>query len=290
MKTKELFGLVILCLPLLVATSACQTVKSSELKTTQAEDLRISARVYEYKDSQSSLTTAQMQTLESHVGISLDQGETLIAASDTEDGPSGNVYLSNAFIFNLDRYYDGYVPKTTSNGNYYVTYTDKDGTATKASFATGTVSDIVSPASGATVSGDELTVTWNPSKMNGTASIYISWSGGATSGASSKNCENTGSCLIDISHMSGTGKMELRNTLKYETMPGFGAADISMINVSKTSIAFSSVTPGKSANAAPSEITATAEDLLLKCERYCEEGETATFTINGAEYSCCIED
>lgn len=278
---------------LVLFASACQPVNSSELKTTLAKDLRITATVYEYKDTALAETTAQMQTLASHVGIALDQGETLVVAADTVDGISEKVFLSNAVIFNLDRSYDGYVQKTIDSGKYYITYTDKDDVATTATLPTGQVSDIISPAEGAVLSGEEATVTWDPAGTSGVTSLYISWSGGGAAGISTKYCENTGSCIADISGMAGTGRLELRSTMEYKVMPGFGDADISMINISRRNISFTNTGTSKAfgeglkAAASNEELV---EGIMHQCARHCEEGETAVFTVAQEEFSCCIEE
>ncbi len=278
---------------LVLLASACQPVNSSELKTTKAEDLRITATVYEYKDTSLAETTAQMQTLASHVGIALDQGETLAVASDAAEGLSENVFLSNSYIFNLDKSYDGYIQKTVDSGKYYITYTDKDDVATIATLPTGKVSDVISPVEGAVLSGAEATVTWDPAGTSGVTSLYISWSGGGAAGISTKYCENTGTCTADIAGMAGTGQVELRSTMEYKVMPGFGDADISMINISRKNVSFTNTGTSKAFGEDPKAAVSSedlAEDILHRCLRHCEEGETAIFTVAGEEHSCCIEE
>lgn len=281
MKKRNLLVLI----PLLLA-SACSAVNSSELKTTTADGTRLVATVDEYKNSDSVRVNAQMQTLESQVGIEFNQGETLTAASDTENGISESVSLSDNYFLNLDHSYEGSVNKTKISGNYYITYKDKDDIETTAKFATGTVADIISPANGSTLSGDTVTVTWDPNGMSASVSVVITWSGGSSSGYSSKNCDNTGSCEIDITHMHGTGKLKLYNTKEYTSMDGFGATSIKMNNIVQEEISLAN--PDVSATKSLTAKEEIVDEIMNKCLKFCEDGEKVMFTVDKEEYSCCI--
>lgn len=272
--------------------SACQAVNSSELKSTAAEDLKLIATISEYKDSSVAKATAQLQTLSSNIYLDLNQGETISVSSDNDSGILKSVYLANSDFLNFDHHYDGTVAKTIEGGNYYLTYKDRDDNETTVTLPTGEAADIISPVQDATVSGDFMAVTWNPIQICGSVSISVEWSGGGAVGYSSKTCENVGSCSIDVTHMIGNGKAYLYNTVVYTNVSGFGAANIKVNNISSRNISFvsgTSTSASKSISIADdSEKQLTAQEILDKCERYCEEGETATFKIGEENYSCCI--
>jgi hypothetical protein len=294
MKKKMLTILITATLTML--SWSCKTVKSSELKTTKASGLEIDATLYEYKETNTVSVGAQMQTLLSQIGLDFDQGETLTAQWDEENVISSKIYLSNSAFLNLDRDYEGTISKTIPEGNYYLTYKDSDDVETTAQFATGTVSDLTFPTEGETLSGDVVTLTWDPGAMQITdgLSVYTSWHEGSAFAVCRRSIANTGSYQLDISEATGTAAIELTNTKVYRQMEGFGGAAIAMNNVSLRNVTINSNNSNVGSKAASSglmqDLTSgeTIEAMLHKCLRYCEENEERYFIVENEKYSCCL--
>lgn len=286
---------------IILVSSGCSTVNSSELKTTKAEDLKIDATLYEYNETNSVSVGAQMLTILSNVGIEFDQGEMLTAQWDEGSGISSKVTLSNTKFLNLDKDYEGTITKTVSEGNYYITYKDSEGVETTAQFATGIVSDLTSPAEGETLSGNTTAVTWDPATMQAAnpLTIKLSWNSiYAYSIRYFREIPNTGSYELDISESSGPGSVELINMTGYYEMEGFGETSIRMNNVSIRNVTFNNaaVDPFASAKSAtsladPADMTKEeiVEAQLHQCLRHCDENEEYYFFVEDEKYSCCLE-
>lgn len=262
--------------------SACQTISSDELKTTKAQDLELNAVVQEYTDMPTAKIGAQMQTLKSQVGITFTQGETLTAAYQEADAISPAISLSDDTFLNLNKDYEGEVPKTVGV-YYYITYTDAEDIATTAAIASGSVSELTSPSSGDALSGPTTTVTWDPNglKTGTVLRIRYQWSSGNAFGFGQKIVQNTGTHSLDISSMYGKGAISLVNSTLYSTMEGFGGAHVEMENICRKAVTFNSATSktGKSMT--------KSDELLHKCLAICEEGEERFIVVNGVQNSCC---
>lgn len=274
---------------LIAFTAACQPISSSELKTTKAEDLKLTATVRQYNDTEQVEVAAQMKTLQSGVGIELNQGETLTAAVKAGGVFSASVNLSNGALFNLANSYDGTTSKVGPDGAYVINYKDSDDVTTTASVQPNTVPDLIAPENSATLSGDTATVTWDAAQADGPLEIVVNWKGNGAVGYSSRTAENTGSYELDLSNYYGTGTLDLVNTMTTTEPQGFGAADIRMKCISRRHVSFS-----QTASGAAKSVMTNAEDvvdgLLHACIAHCGDDEESWFEVGGERYSCCLRD
>ncbi|MBI2343722.1 MAG: hypothetical protein HYV02_05280 [Deltaproteobacteria bacterium] len=288
----------IITLGLIACYAACQAVNSSELAETKASELRLEGVITEYNETTQTKVSAQMQTMVSEVGISFNQGESLTAATDTADGISTNVALGLDGFFDIDKFYEGTLGKTVSGGNYYLTYTDHEGTKTVATIATSDVPDLITPAENAVIGTESAEVTWDPGTISDGLVIQVLYADGSVAGLHQESVQNTGQYSFDLSGVSGTGSLSLIHTTLYTSMSGFGEAGIQMKNVSKRNVSFAqpaSTSKSLAGALVDAEMTpTTAEEIvearLHQCLHFCDAGEIDQFTVAGEEYSCCIEE
>lgn len=216
-----------------IVISGCAAVNSSELETTAAEDLRIEATVTEKNSSDMAYAVARMKTAESEVSITLDQGETLTLAADTDDGISADIVLGRNWLSELFKEYEAYIIKIPAEDSYYITYTDSEGMATTAGIINGEVSEILSPSNNHLVNGDSITVTWD-SSFGVTGRLYISveWDKVGTNETRTYELENSGSYELEIPADVQSAKMKLIHKQIFDTAPGFAESYIVMENIS----------------------------------------------------------
>lgn len=273
----------------LLIGAGCQTVRSSELRGTAAADLELDAVVREYTDSNQVFIGAQMQTVQSQVGIEFDQGETLTASYQLESGIAPMLSLSNSTFLNLDKDYEGTLVKTIAGGNYYITYKDSQGVETLATFATGSVAEIITPAEGAILNQNQVEITWDPNAMRVGTTLKVSytWSSGSVIGLGVTPVDNLGSYFLNTSGFSGSGEISLVNTTLYSEMDEFGSAHIDMQNISRRHVSFGGSSRGFATRSVGGDEEVTS--LLNQCKRRCGEGEEHYLIINDEKYSCCQE-
>ncbi|MBU1917360.1 MAG: hypothetical protein ABII18_07620 [bacterium] len=267
--------------------SACAAVHSDELKTTLAEDLEIHATLYEYTDDDETEIAAQMQTEDSDVGIEFTQGETLTVNADAEEGLAGVVYLSNLEILNLAQDYEGEVDRTIEGGNYYLTYTDKDDNETTATIPSFSVPEITNMENGDVLSGDEFDVEWEDAEITGTLSLRVSYSGSGYSGIKTRSIDNTGSYSFDCDTCRGSGTVNLMHLRSINYMEGFAEASISMYNVSRRYVSF---TTGQASlvQADALEEVLSVDELVQQCQTECREGDEDIIIVDDVTYDCCM--
>ncbi len=228
---------ILMAIAVIIFSNACSNVNSDELAATGSGDLKIDAVVYEYSNSNHASVGAVMRT-KSDVNIEFTQGESLTVYSETVDSFSNTVTLSIGGVLNLDQNYEGIVDKTVRNGKYYITYTDKDGTATTAEIQTYDSIPFANINDGDILSEDTVTLTWDPNVVVGSLRVRGSYSEGGTSGFSSEGVENTGTHELDITEFVGSGTIELIQTMSMNYVAGFYEADIDMKNVYRVNVTY----------------------------------------------------
>ena len=261
----------------------CAAVSSGDLKSTKAEDLKISAYIYEYDDSDLATVSAQMQTVNNNVAIEFTQGESLIASSDAETGLSNLVYLSSNDLINLDRYYDGSVPKVFDQGQYHVTYKDSEGAETTADVDAYDSPSIIAPIAGDFVSPEGVLITWDPQAYVGSLQVKASYSRSGAAGFITQDVSNTGSYFLPLTeNFSGSGDIQLIHTVQLNAIPVFEESFISMKNISRRNVTYSSVLPMSNLS-----YLTTKDDALNQCALTCNAGQEAKIILDGEEFNCC---
>lgn len=285
MRTPHFYRLLLLNV---VFLAACQAVKSDELKSTQAADVRLDAFIDEYLDSATVGVDAAIKTPESDVAIEFTQGESLQAASEGESGVSASVSMSYDSFLELDKFYSANVAKTTANGRYYLTYTDSAQQVTTVSVPTGSVAPIATPVANAAITESDLTVTWDPAQMPNSGAVDLYVKAGTVSGGATTiyhfGIGNSGSYTIDAANLSGAGSIELRHIETYASLPGFSQTDVKMRNIATVGVTFSTSTTGKALGGADH-----VEAELHACLHACAANEAVFVEIAGEQHSCCIE-
>lgn len=284
----------ILCGTLISLSQACMSaVDSDELSSTKASDLRIEGSIQEFDNDEDAQVSAQMQTKRSETAINFTQGESLTVQSDTPEGSlSASTSLSEDDEFiDLDQSYEGYVAKTAADGNYYITYTDEEGTSTTATIPTFSAPTMTSPVEGATVdTNSPVLVTWNSSGIVGSVYIYTTYSGSGYFGSSKKSVDNDGSEEIRITSHKGSGSISVVQENSFNSFAGFAEAKIYMKNTSRVNVSYitSSSTPSLAMISPEGESEKAVKNLIEACQRECSEGEEELITIGDEIFDCCL--
>ena len=250
---KHLRNLSLICCLVLSACNGepvdftAEVVNSSTLDSVTADQLILRASIVQYNDREEADVEVVILDDASKDQIRFDQGEIIEAGagSDLANDDSEVDYVA------LDEDYEFYDPifsifyeanvggKIAKASNvdevYFIRYTDKDENSTFTVMSRGSVSDILTPAANAELSGDSVEITWNPEETLGDVYLYIKWEDEEGEQAQLLDTENTGSYELDISEMDGSGSIQLRTLDSFQSNdPGF---DFDEIDLRLTSIA-----------------------------------------------------
>lgn len=282
---KKTIGLMVLA----VGTMACQAVKSAELKTTTAADVRLVGDITAVQGETYATVNAKLETADSEVAIEFNQNEILSAASDiAKDAVSAIANLAYSW-FELDRFYGNTVATATLAGNYYIHYSDANGDKTTVEIPNSYVAPIIAPTANATLSGATSTVTWDPQQMpaTGTIRIAINYSNGSTMGYRRFDAlANSGSYAMSLTNISGSGTVSLEHIETHTDLPGYAESNVDMRNVSAVDCEFSNTpTTTKSIELVTDDSLAAAQH---ECLHECAPNETAWVQRGEERANCCL--
>ena len=225
--------------------AGCANISSSELKSTKAKDLKVTATVEETQGLDQVQVRTLMETIPDDVGIQFNQGEILQASAEQADGtlqPSVNLSYDSNFL-NVGEQYVTSISKAPLGKNYILTYTDADKIVTTCRFASQGVPELLTPNEDQEViRGETVELTWTPQNLGAmTVTVdYQTKDGG--SGWTELSTSDTGSFKLDLSRdaflTAATGEMKiaLKHGTTYSQMSGFGAADVQVVSASKRTI------------------------------------------------------
>lgn len=220
---------------LLVGFAACSNVSSSELTETSAEDLNLFAHIYEYSEEDLVDVSVLLKTIPDDIGIQFNEGETLQAGIlvDSEVDYTSMSYDSN--FLDIGETYAASISKTELGDDYYITYIDSDEVETTATFSSEGVPELTAPAEDAEISlGSTVDLTWESQGLGSLSVriIFVNNDGGSTIVQFSTT--DTGSYSLDLTDenfdemAAGDATITLRHDTEYDSMDGFGDADITI--------------------------------------------------------------
>lgn len=233
----------------LFGASCCANLSSSELKSTKAKDLMITAWVEEVNGEDQVSVNSLLKTIPDEVGIQFNQGETLTVTAETESGslqPQTNLsYDSN--VFNLGEEYVAQIDKAPVGKNYILTYQDADGEETSASFSSKGVADLIAPADGQSlILGRETVLTWEDGNFPDLeVEVEFRTADGGFENAYFTVGEDKGEYILDLGHeffddaAEGEATVILENTTTTTKADGFGAASLRVVSESRRSVVLS---------------------------------------------------
>lgn len=245
MKTQSsLHKIILMALTVMLfgQATAC-SVRSSELASTAAADIKFYATVSEYSTDDTAEVTAYVTPLNSSSRIELDQGETIAIVSDTESGTSSPAFLSetNLFsIFSLNGFYEAELSFAREGGNYTITYTDADDNATKVNIPRSNNVPILNLSEGDVLSQDTLTLNWDPELVEGTLKFQVEYydSIQEKNVSSSETIPNTGTHTVDSSTYSGDVTVSLIHHIDVNVDSNFGSTNLDMRHISRVEVFF----------------------------------------------------
>lgn len=230
-----------------------EVVNSSTLNAVTANKLILRASIVQYNDREEADIEVVALDATSHDQIRFDQGEIIEAGAGIfaeNDGDIDYVALDEEYefydpIFSI--FYEanvgGKIAKTNEADDsevYFIRYTDKDENRTFIPMFGGAVSDILTPAADAELDGNTIEITWNAEETFDfeTLYLYVTWQDEEGDRAQLLELDNTGSYELDISEMDGSGSIQLRTMISYEsTQEGFDEVDIRLTNIAEVAIA-----------------------------------------------------
>ncbi|MBX7148588.1 hypothetical protein K1X76_05835 [bacterium] len=268
-------------------TQACNpNITSSELKETKASDLKITGTFYEYNDEDQVDATALLKTIPDGTGIQLNQGETLKVGTKEGSDPVDYTLMSYDYNFlDIGETYKTKLDKPAVGEDYYLIYKDVDGVETTAQFSSQGVPELITPAQDDIVEpGSEVSLTWTKKNLG---KLYVDVSYTTTDGASGWTQFSTsddGSYTLDLDHYffddlaSGDMTISLRHDTAYESMEGFGDADIRISTYSRRTVTVESLDTALHTTRAFSH-----------SQKYrCAEGESKKVKMNDAWVDYCL--
>lgn len=277
---------------LIILGASCSAVNSSELNSTKASDLRLEADIREYNGAERAEVGTQLRTSDSDVAINFDSGESLKVNHGNIFNPDESIFLSSNQILNLDRDYEGVIPK--SPDGYAITYTDKDGEQTTIHVETSFAPELEIEDNN--IIGGIARMRWNPEGITGRLKAVATYSGAGVTGYRSKWIENTGSYDFDVSIAEGQGHIRLEHINTVSNLEGFKESLVTIYNADSVEVSFNlndqlNQNPDNQralvVNQNPDELIDRINNRLDQCLRICEEGEVDIFEVENLEFSCC---
>lgn len=213
---------------------AC-TMSSSEVASTAAADIELHATITENNTTDTTNIQAYITPVDNYTRIELDQGETISAQSEIESGSTPPQLLSESDLFHvltIDAYYDVDIEPARDDGNYILTYKDKDGTETSVTLPRTNTVPITNLNDGDVFSQASLTITWDPALVTESLAIDIDYKTAANENKRffTREVPNTGSYTIDSSAFTGSATITLNHEIQYNVVSDFGDTSLRMNN------------------------------------------------------------
>lgn len=292
MNTKHFLSLI----GLLICCNCANNISSSELKETKAQDLKLTATVYELNGKASADVYALAQTLPDEIGVQFNEGELFQVSSEQDNGEFATlkalVYDDN--VLDLGEQYTNIVTKPSVGRDYKISYTDRDGLLTAVNFDSKGCPDLVTPTPNQVVpSGGAVELTWQKSNL-GNMTVKVSYDtiqGG--NGIAWFSASDTGHYTLDLSHhffdnlAAGATTIELSHLTTHENLPGWGETAIHVQSMSRRQIVVQASNTPTLVKALMNPETLTIEEVLNQCLQECAEGEKLEITFQGERLDCC---
>ncbi len=301
--------------------AACQSVHSTELKTTEFNDINFKAKIYE--SEQISRITVRARTQASDVLIDFNEGEVLQAGinADQDSIEWRTMYEPNNFLFGDDEgTYVTTINRPTQGNAYLINYMDRDHNERIVEVPSLQLIEMIEPEYDTVINDSELRVTWNPDDAIdddrfASLRVKLQWynQDSKQQYKSYLVTENSGEYVIDLSELEDShieGKsvgVILHKEMDYYDL-GVGLnftatvanQDYSLIRINSISASHVNRSMQKSSDDEwvdelvshdmQSEDLSDDDiaDIVAANQMQCVEGEDTGIVVDGREYSFCM--
>lgn len=279
-----------LALIIFIAFFACaKNISSSQLKSTKAGDLKVTASVEEINGSATASVNSLLKTMPDEVGVKFNQGEVLSITSAVQVDPSVSLSYNENFL-DLGEQYTGSIAKPALGGLYTITYRDADRKETTASFSSKGVADLQTPTADQEVFlGESVALTWSPGDLGAlrVEVTYDTLDGGHA--WVSLSTSDTGAYTLDLSRdafadaATGSAVIRLVHYTIDNSPTQFNSSDIKVRSVSRVAVVFKRRAVSAALKVAP------AANSTGSCAISCQSGEDKKIHFKDHDLTCCGE-